>query len=280
MPIAARAGGVCAAGRGRGYNPATVRAEVLVDVYALLLGLIVGSYLNVVIHRLPRGRSTVLPRSRCPVCATPIRARDNVPVLSWLLLRGRCRSCGAPISVRYPAVEAVTGLLFLSCAERFGLTPATVAAWAFCALLVALAGIDYDHLTLPDRLTLPGIVLGLAVQPLLPWGSVVQALAAAAAGGGVVVAVWGIWLLARGEHGIGLGDAKMLAMIGAFLGWKGMAVAFVVATAAGAAFGLAALATGRLGRRGKLPFGVFLALGGAVGLVWGQRLADAYLELL
>ena len=255
-------------------------AGLLVDAYALLLGLIVGSYLNVVIHRLPRGRSTVAPRSRCPVCGTPIRARDNLPVISWLLLRGRCRSCGVPISVRYPLVEAATGLLFVACVERFGLSPAALVGFVFCALLVALAGIDLDHYTLPDRLTLPGIALGLAVQPLVPWGGIGPALAGAAIGGGLVVAVWGTWLLARGEHGIGLGDAKMLAMIGAFLGWKGMAVAFVVATAAGAAFGLTALAAGRLGRRGKLPFGVFLALGGVVGLLWGQRLADAYLELL
>jgi leader peptidase (prepilin peptidase)/N-methyltransferase len=253
---------------------------LLVDVYALLLGLIVGSYLNVVIHRLPRGRSTVTPRSRCPACGTPIRARDNLPLVSWLLLRGRCRSCGAPISVRYPLVEGVTGLLFLACAERFGLSGAALAGFVFCALLVALAGIDYDHYTLPDRLTVPGIALGLAAQPFLPWGGFVPALLAAAAGGALLVAVWGIWYLVRREHGIGLGDAKMLAMIGAFLGWKGMAVAFVAATAAGAAVGLAALAAGRLGRRGKLPFGVFLAAGGVVGLLWGQRLADAYLELL
>lgn len=250
------------------------------DLYALLLGLIVGSYLNVVIHRLPRGRSTVLPRSRCPACGTAIRARDNLPVVSWLLLGGRCRSCRAPISVRYPAVEATTAALFVGCAERFGPTAAALAGALFCALLVALAGIDLEHYTLPDRLTLPGIALGVAAQPLLPWGGVVPALIGAAAGGALLVAVWGAWYLIRREHGIGFGDAKMLAMIGAFLGWKGMAVAFVAATAAGAAVGVAALAAGRLGRRGKLPFGFFLALGGVVGLFWGHRVADAYLGLL
>lgn len=253
---------------------------LVIDLYALLVGLVVGSYLNVVIHRLPRGRSTILPRSRCPVCQAPIRARDNLPVVSWLLLRGRCRRCGVPISPRYPLVEAITGLLFVACFERFGLSAAAFVAAFFCALLVALAGIDLDHLILPDRLTLPGIVLGLAAQPLVPWGNLGAALAGAAAGGGLLVAAWGAWYLLRGEHGMGLGDAKMLAMVGAFLGWKGMLVTFVAATAAGAAFGLAAIATGRLGRRAKLPFGVFLALGGLVGLFWGQRLADAYLRLL
>lgn len=254
--------------------------HLVVEVYAVLLGLIVGSYLNVVIHRLPRRQSTVLPRSRCPVCGTAIRARDNLPVLSWLLLRGRCRDCAVPIPARYPLVEALTALLFWGCFARWGLSWTALAAAVFCALLVALAGIDFDHYVLPDRLTLPGIALGLAVSPWLPFGGWRAALAGAAIGGGLLVAVWGAWYLLRGEHGIGLGDAKMLAMIGAFLGWKGMAVAFVAGTAAGAAFGLAALAAGRAGRRGKLPFGVFLALGGVIGLFWGQRLADAYLGLL
>lgn len=254
--------------------------SLLVEVYAVLLGLIVGSYLNVVIHRVPRRLSTVLPRSRCPACGSAIRARDNLPVISWLLLRGRCRRCGVPISIRYPLVEALTALLFWACFARFGLTAEAVAAAAFCALLIALAGIDYDHYTLPDRLTLPGIAAGLAVSPWLAEGGWRSALAGAAAGGGLLLAVWGVWYLVRREHGIGLGDAKMLAMIGAFLGWKGMVVAFVAGTAAGAAFGLAAIAAGRTGRHGKLPFGVFLALGGVIGLLWGPRLADVYLGLL
>ncbi len=253
---------------------------ILVEVYAVLFGLIVGSYLNVVIHRVPRRQSTVLPRSRCPACGGAIRALDNLPVVSWLLLRGRCRRCGAPISARYPLVEALTALLFWASFARFGLSWTALAAAGFCALLVALAGIDYDHYTLPDRLTLPGIAVGLALSSWAPFGGWRAALAGAALGGGLLVAVWGGWYLLRGEHGIGLGDAKMLAMIGAFLGWKGMLVAFVAATAAGAAVGVAAIAAGRTGRRGKLPFGVFLALGGVIGLFWGQAIADAYLGLL
>lgn len=253
---------------------------LLVDIYALVLGLIVGSYLNVVIYRLPRRISTVLPRSRCPVCRSPIRALDNIPVLSYLWLRGRCRRCGAPIAWRYPAVEAVTGVLFVACFERFGLTPAALAGALLCSLLVVLAMTDLDHFYLPDRLTLPGIVAGLAVQPWLPWGSFVGALAGAALGAGLLLAVWAGWYLLRGEEGIGLGDAKMLAMLGAFLGWPAMLVAFVAATASGAAFGLAMIAVGRFDRRSRLPFGFFLAAGGVVALLWGHPLVDSYRGLL
>lgn len=253
---------------------------LLVDLYALLFGLVVGSYLNVVIHRLPRRLPTIVSRSRCPVCGSPIRPWENVPVVSYLLLGGRCRRCGVRISPRYPLVEAGTGLLFVACFEAFGFSVAALLACAFCSLLVALAGIDFDHYLLPDRLTLPGIVGGLAAQPWLPWGSWRSALLGAAIGGGLLVAAWGLWYLVRREEGMGLGDAKMLAMIGAFLGWKGMLVAFLVATAAGSAFGLAAMASGRIGRRGKLPFGVFLSLGAVAGLFWGQRWADLYLDLL
>src|SRR6185503_18556905 len=132
-------------------------ARLLLDLYAALVGLIVGSYLNVVIHRLPREESTVLPRSRCPRCGAPVRARDNLPLISFLLLRGRCRECKAPISWRYPLVEAATGALFVACLESFGLTWQAAAAAAFGAALIALAGIDLEHFLLPDAITLPGI---------------------------------------------------------------------------------------------------------------------------
>ena len=254
--------------------------RLLLDVYAVLLGLVVGSYLNVVIHRLPRGLSTVLPRSRCPSCGVPIRARDNLPVLSWLLLRGRCRNCGAFIAWRYPAVEALTALLFLAAVERFGFSLDAVAAMLFCALLVALAGIDAEHYLLPDRLTLPGIVLGLAVQPFVSWGSLVSAAIGAALGAAILLALWGGWLVLRGEEGLGLGDVKMLAMVGAFLGWKGTLVTLLFASVAGSVVGLALIALGRGGMKSRLPFGVFLAVGAGFALFWGQPLADAYLRLL
>jgi leader peptidase (prepilin peptidase)/N-methyltransferase len=254
--------------------------DLLLDVYAALLGLIVGSYLNVVVHRLPRGLSTVAPRSRCPSCGGAIGMRDNLPVVSWLLLRGRCRHCGAVIAWRYPLVEAATALLFVACVERFGASPEALVAALLCSLLLALAAIDAEHLLLPDRLTLPGLVVGLAVQPWIAWGGLVPAVLGAALGAGILLAMWGLWLLLRGEEGLGLGDVKMLAMIGAFLGWKGVLVTLLVASVAGSLVGLALLAGGRAGPRTRLPFGVFLAFGGLVALFWGRALADAYLALL
>jgi len=249
-------------------------------IYATLLGLLVGSYLNVVIHRLPRRISTVLPRSRCPACGTAIRPRDNIPVFSFLALRGRCRACGVRISWRYPAIEAATGLLFLACFLRFGPTLEAPVAALFCAAMIALGGIDAEHLLLPDRITLSGIAVGLAVQPAIRWAGLRDALIGAALGAGLLLAVWGIWYLLRREDGMGFGDVKMLAMIGAFLGWRSMLVALFAGTLAGAAVGLVLLGSKRRGIRGKLPFGVFLALGGLVALFFGEPISTAYLRLL
>ena len=252
----------------------------MVDVYAALLGLVTGSYLNVVIHRLPRGESTVRPRSRCPWCGGGIRARDNLPVLSWLLLRGRCRRCGAPISWRYPALEALTAALFVAVERSFGFTLEALAALVFACLLLALAAIDVDQFLLPDRLTLPGIVVGLAAQPWLPRTSFLDAVLGVLVGAGLLILLINAWFWLRGEEGMGMGDVNMLAMVGAFLGWQGVLVTFVLATVTGALSGLALLAAGRLELRGRLPFGLFLALGAFVALVAGDRLVAAYAGLL
>jgi len=254
--------------------------QAFVLAYAAVFGLIVGSYLNVVIYRLPRHLSTVLPRSRCPGCGAPIRARDNLPVVSWLLLGGRCRDCGARISPRYPLIEAATAALFVGCVAAFGVSVAAVAAALFGSLLIALAAIDVEHLLLPDRLTLPGIAIGFALQPFLPWGGWRSALLGALLGGGILLALSAAWLLLRGEEGMGMGDVKMLAMIGAFLGWKGMAVTLFSASLLGAIVGLALLGRSRAGFKTKLPFGAFLSLGGLFALFAGRPLVDLYLSSL
>ena len=265
-----------------------MQLHILLSVYAAVLGLIVGSYLNVVIYRLPLGISTVLPRSRCPGCGAAIRPYDNLPVISWLLLRGRCRSCRAGISWRYPLVEAATAALFLAAFLRFGITFEAPAAALFCALMLALAMIDFDHMILPDKITYPGIVLGILLQPLLPWarlwegtwGAVAGAAFGALLGAGILLAVWVGWYLLRKEEGMGLGDVKMLAAIGAFLGWKGVLVSLFFASLSGAVVGLAFMALGKLDTGSKLPFGVFLALGGLVALFFGEPLVRAYAQLL
>ncbi len=249
-------------------------------IYAGLVGLIVGSYLNVVIHRLPHQESTVLPRSRCPKCGAAIRARDNLPVVSWLLLRGRCRDCRAPISARYPLIELLTGALFAGCVLRFGATASAAGAAVFSAALVALAAIDVEHFLLPDKITLPGIAVGLAAQPLLAWGDLPRALQGALFGAGLLLVMAGLWELLRGVEGMGLGDVKMLAMIGAFLGVNGVIVTLVFASLAGSAVGITLLARGSIELQGKLPFGFFLAAGGAIALFAGEPLARAYLGLL
>jgi leader peptidase (prepilin peptidase) / N-methyltransferase len=257
-----------------------VPVRILLDAYAALFGLIAGSYLNVVIHRLPRGVSTVLPRSACPACGAAIRARDNLPLLSFVLLRGRCRACGAAIGWRYPLVELATALLWVSCLERFGLTLVALAGALFGCLMIALGLIDLEHLILPDRLTLPGIAAGLALSPWLPWSGIRQALAGALLGAAVLLAVWAGWYLWRQEEGMGLGDVKMLALIGAFLGWKGALVALFFASLGGAIVGLALIWRGGAGLRSKLPFGSFLALGGLVALFAGPQIAAWYGGLL
>jgi leader peptidase (prepilin peptidase)/N-methyltransferase len=265
-----------------------VHLQALLGVYAAVFGLIVGSYLNVLIYRLPRGISTVLPRSRCPECGEPIRALDNVPVLSFLLLGGRCRACRARISWRYPLIEAATAALFVACLLRFGVTPEAPVAALFGSLMLALAIIDVDHMILPDVLTWPGIALGILLQPLVswarlgegPWAAVAGAAAGALLGAGVLLAVWLAWYLVRHEEGMGLGDVKMLAVIGAFLGWRGVLVALFIAALSGAAVGLTLMAWGSLGAKSKLPFGAFLAFGGLVALFVGEPLVRAYARLL
>ncbi len=254
--------------------------QLLIALYVAIVGLLIGSYLNVVVYRLPLGLSTVYPRSRCPGCGSLIRARDNVPVLSFLLLRGRCRTCGTSISWRYPLVEAATGGLFLACLLRFGLTLQTVVAIVFSCLMLVLALIDYDHMILPDRITLPGTVVGIATQLWAPLVGPVPALIGAALGAGILLAVWGLWLVVRREEGMGLGDVKMLALVGAFLGWQGVLVTLFFGALSGSVVGLALMRRGSVDMRSKLPFGGFLALGGLVTLFFGDALVAWYAGLL
>jgi leader peptidase (prepilin peptidase)/N-methyltransferase len=255
-----------------------VPLHLLVGLYAVVLGLITGSYLNVVIHRLPRGASTVLPVSRCPWCDARIRPRDNVPILSFLLLRGRCRSCGASISARYPLVEAATGALFLASYLRFGLTWSALVAALFGCLMIALALIDLEHYILPDRITLPGIALGLLAQPLVEWAGVRSALLGAAVGAGIILGMNMVWLALRGVQGFGLGDVKMLAMIGAFLGLSGVVVTLFLAALLGSATGIALMARGRIRLQSRLPFGFFLSIGALAALFYGRGIVDWYLS--
>lgn len=247
------------------------------ETTALLLGLIVGSFANVCIYRLPRRQSVVTPPSRCPSCGALIRAFDNVPVLSWLLLRGRCRACRGPISPRYPAVEAANGLLWLALAAARGPRAQTFVGMALVTALLVLSVIDLEHQILPDAVTLPGVAAGLAAS-FLP-GSPVRPLSAllAAAGGWLAfAAVAKAYRLVRGVEGLGQGDWKMAAMLGAFLGWQPMLLTVLIAAVAGTLVGLGAVALRGRDMRHALPLGTFLGAAGIAVVFFGDPILSWY----
>ncbi len=229
----------------------------------LLAGLAVGSFLNVLIHRLPAGESVLFPGSRCPVCAAPIRLRDNVPLFSWLWLRGRCRGCRARISVRYPLVELLTGLLFVFAPEG-GDPSLVVSRLVLGSLLLVLAVTDWERMVLPDVLTLPGAGLGLVLAGARSDLDLLTSAAGAALGATLLLLLRLLWLRFRGVEAVGLGDVKLLLMIGAFLGPPAALAAIALASALGVLVAGPLLLLGRIRRDTPLPFGTLLALGAAV----------------
>jgi leader peptidase (prepilin peptidase) / N-methyltransferase len=267
-----------------------------------MFGAIIGSFLNVVIHRVPRGQSIVLPESACPSCRTPIKAYDNIPILSFLILRGRCRKCGAGISPRYPAVEALTALLFATVTWHDGLSFALAFDLAFTASIVALIFIDAEHMILPNAITYPGILFALItrvavpylagpahfddlpqLQALLPpnyplWlVSLIGAVIGALAGGGSLWLMGFLWERLRGVEAMGLGDVKMMFMVGAFLGWRLTILTILIGAFTGSLVGIVVMV--RRGGRNlqtMLPFGIFLGIGSIVSLLIGARIIDWY----
>ena len=241
-----------------------------------LLGLLVGSFINVLVHRLPREESVVSPASHCPACGAPIRPRDNIPVFSWLLLRGRCRTCRAPISVRYPALELANGVLWVLVAWRARQWPEFAGGVWLCSSCLALAVIDAEFQILPNEITLGGLGAGLALSffsvPRIPLSSFAGALL----GGGGLFLVAFLYQKIAGHEGMGLGDVKMLAMVGAFLGPPGVLVTVLLASLSGSGVGLMLLATGRGDRKMRLPFGVFLAIGAVAAFFFGPVLIERY----
>ena len=248
-------------------------------ITVFVFGLLIGSFLNVCIARLPAGESVSSPGSRCPACATPIRWYDNIPVVSYLVLGRQCRACKAPISVRYPLVELATAVAFALQAWLLPPDPIVLAQHLlFTALLIVLFGTDYDVQRLPDVITLPGTVAGILIAVFVMPGFVAS-VAGAALGAGVLLFVrWG-WKRLRGVDGMGLGDVKMLAMIGAFLGWRQVRVVLFLASLSGAVIGLALAATGRRSMQTRLPFGTFLAVAAYAASLIGKPLLDWYLSL-
>ena len=245
----------------------------MIVVIAVLFGLVVGSFLNVVIHRVPLRQSIVWPSSRCPSCEAPIKSFDNVPLLSYLLLRGKCRNCGVQISPRYPLVEGLTGLLFGIAAYRYGLSLELVAAIVFIGVLVALAGTDLEHKLLPNAIVFPatvaGLVLSVALEPSRWWVYLLSMV-------GVAGALFALAIARPG--GMGMGDVKMGGMLGAFLGLYALLAVFLGALL-GAVVAAVLMATGRMQRRTALPFGVFLAVAGVLVSFVGPQIWGSYSEL-
>ena len=267
-----------------------------------LLGLCVGSFLNVVIHRLPKmmeqdwhaqcadlrgetpSTATALtlarPRSRCPACGHQITALENIPIISYLLLRGRCSSCGTSISLRYPVVEAVTGLLSAYAVWHFGPTLQGAGALLLIWALIALTGIDFDTQLLPDSITLPLLWLGLAFNLAGTYVDLFSAVIGAMIGYLTLWSVFWLFKLATGKEGMGFGDFKLLAALGAWLGWQMLPAIILLSSIVGAAVGISLIVATRHGRNTPIPFGPYLAAAGIIALFWGPQLTRSYLGLM
>ena len=273
----------------------------VIPAFVVLFGLIIGSFLNVCILRIPAGESISLPRSRCPKCQTEIKPYDNIPVISWLVLAGKCRNCKNPISWMYPAVELITGLLFLACYETFGLSSEALKWAVFSAILIVLVFTDYRERILPDKVNFTGFLLALvlslftrpedgtalwlanrmfAFPPPAPALSLADALIGAAVGSGLLWIVSEGYFRLRGREGMGLGDVKMMLMAGAFLGLKRTVLTILVGSVLGSVLGILLILLWRKGRDYELPFGTFLGAAALLVIFFGTPVVVWYQSLL
>jgi leader peptidase (prepilin peptidase) / N-methyltransferase len=253
--------------------------SAMILIGAGLVGALIGSFLNVCIHRLPRGESIVWPASHCPVCLKAIAWYDNVPLISYAWLRGKCRMCRAGISARYPVVEAVNAVGYVALFWHFGLTPPTFVYAALYSALIVMTGTDLSHRIIPDAVTLPGIVIGLLSGTfVLPIG-LLNSLAGMLVGGGILWTLAWLSPILFGKEGMGGGDIKLMAMVGAVLGWKSVLLAIMVASLIGSIVGGGLIAAGVMRRQEYLPFGPFLAIGSVIALLFHEPLLNWYWSL-
>lgn len=248
-------------------------------IFAFVLGAVVGSFLNVCICRLPRGESVVFPPSHCPQCGYRIPFYDNIPILSYLFLAGRCRSCKTRISPQYPLVELANACLSLFLFMKFGVSLTFLALFVFCSALVAITVIDLEHQIIPDVISLPGIAVGFVAAFFLPWLGWLDSLLGILLGGGSLLLVaYGYQLLTRKE-GMGGGDIKLLAMMGAFLGWRSVPFIIFAASLVGSVIGISVMLAQRKDAKLAIPFGPFLAFGAVLYIFFGRVLIHWYFTL-
>jgi leader peptidase (prepilin peptidase)/N-methyltransferase len=248
--------------------------------FGFVLGTVIGSFLNVCIYRIPQGKSIVAPSSHCPRCKTPIRFYDNIPLASFLILQGRCRKCRTPISLRYPLVEFLMGLFSLILLLKFGISTLYLIYFAFFASLTLVSFIDLSHRIIPDVMSLPGIAIGLIISFLHPQLSIKDSLLGVLLGGGTLYAIASIYHLITKREGMGGGDVKLLAMIGSFIGWKGVLFTILCSSFIGTVVGVTMMLASSANSKYAIPFGPFLSLGAVVYVLWGKTLITWYLGLL
>ena len=252
----------------------------LTETFVFIFGLCIGSFLNVCIFRLPESKSIVQPRSMCPHCGTPIRFYDNIPILSYILLKGKCRHCSTPIALRYPVVELISGAFALGVYLKYGIRLEALIYYALIATLIVITFIDIDHQIIPDVVTLPGIPVFFAASFGLRQITFVDSILGILVGGGTLFLVAWLYHLLTKKEGMGGGDIKLLAMIGAVIGWKGVLFTIFVASAVGTLAGMLIILKTRKTMKLAVPFGPFLAIGGITYILFGPQLISWYFNLL
>ena len=253
---------------------------VLMGVMVVVFGLCVGSFLNVCIYRIPVSKSIVYPGSMCPTCGTAIRYYDNIPLLGYFWLGGKCRQCRSPISIRYPLIELLTGTVALGLFLKYGVSIETLIYFAFACVLIVITFIDIDYRIIPDRISLPGIVVFFLAAMAVPSMNWLDALLGVVIGGGSLFLVAFVYHLLTRKEGMGGGDIKLLAMIGAFIGWQGVLFTIFVASAVGTLSGVLVMLHQKKGLKLAIPFGPFLSIGAIAYVFMGPELISWYFNLL
>jgi leader peptidase (prepilin peptidase)/N-methyltransferase len=246
-------------------------------IAAFIIGLVIGSFLNVCIYRIPEGKSIISPPSHCPNCGERIKWYDNIPVISYLLLRGKCRNCGSPISIQYPLVELLTGFLTAAVVYKFGLTLTALYYAVFIWSLIVISLIDIKTMLVPVKLCYFTMLFGILLSPFIPQITFKDSVLGASFGAGIILFIIETYYVITGKEGMGYGDANIMAVVGAFLGWKNILVTLFFASLVGAVIGIVLMATKGKNFKSALPFGPFISIGAVIALFFGNQLINWYL---